>query len=196
LQTRRNGLIFEDAENINMANGSGIKLASSYEKWRIAGGFFRLNYAFRDRYLLEVNGRMDGSTKFPTNEQWAFFPSVSLGWRISEEPFWQVNKNLFTDMKIRASYGSLGNGNVGSYAYRELFKISQMSKLINGTLKQKTSLPTIVPDGLTWETATTANVGLDFGSLNGRLRFSGDAYIRKTTDMFTVGKSFTSSFWS
>ena len=69
LQTRRNGLIFEDAENINMANGSGIKLASSYEKWRIAGGFFRLNYAFRDRYLLEVNGRMDGSTKFPTNEQ-------------------------------------------------------------------------------------------------------------------------------
>lgn len=194
LQTRRNGLIFEDAENINMANGSGIKLASSYEKWRIAGGFFRLNYAFRDRYLLEVNGRMDGSTKFPTNEQWAFFPSVSLGWRISEEPFWQVNKNLFTDMKIRASYGSLGNGNVGSYAYRELFKISQMSKLINGTLKQKTSLPTIVPDGLTWETATTANVGLDFGSLNGRLRFSGDAYIRKTTDMFTVGKALPAVF--
>ena len=97
-------------------------------------------------------------------------------------------------MKIRASYGSLGNGNVGSYAYRELFKISRMSKLINGTLKQKTSLPTIVPDGLTWETATTANVGLDFGSLNGRLRFSGDAYIRKTTDMFTVGKALPAVF--
>lgn len=187
LLTRRNGLIFEDADNMNMANGNGIKLSSDYEKWRIAGGFFRLNYSFNDRYLLEVNGRMDGSTKFPSNQQWAFFPSVSAGWRVSEEPFWQVNENIFSDMKLRLSYGSLGNGNISSYAYRELFTIAQMSHLINGTLKQKTNSPTIVPDGLTWETATTSNVGLDFGSLKGRLRFSGDAYIRKTTDMFTVG---------
>lgn len=185
--SRRNGLIFEDAENINMTNGTGIMLQGDYEKWRIAGGFFRLNYALKDRYLLEVNGRVDGSTKFPTNEQWGFFPSVSGGWRLSEEAFWKVNPNIFSDMKIRLSYGSLGNGNINSYLYRELFRISQMSRLINGTLNQKTSSPSIIPDGLTWETSTTANIGLDFGSLGGRLRFSGDAYIRETKDMFAAG---------
>uniref|UniRef100_UPI003217C286 SusC/RagA family TonB-linked outer membrane protein n=1 Tax=uncultured Draconibacterium sp. TaxID=1573823 RepID=UPI003217C286 len=194
LRTKRNGLIFEDATNLNLANGNGIEIASNYEKWRIAGGFFRFNYAFKDRYLLEVNGRLDGSTKFPTDQQWAFFPSVSAGWRISEEPFWKVDKKLLTDMKFRVSYGSLGNGNVASYAYRELFSISQMSHLINGILNQKTSSPSIIPDGLTWETVTMANIGLDFGSLNGRLRFSGDGYIRKTVDMFTVGPELPALF--
>lgn len=184
---RRNGLIFEDAENINMTNGNASLLQGDYEKWRISGGFFRLNYSFNDRYLLEVNGRLDGSTKFPTNEQWGFFPSLSAGWRLSEEPFWKVSNAVFSDMKIRASYGSLGNGNVRSYLYRELFNIKQMNRLINGALHQSTSSPAVIPDGLTWETSTSANIGLDFGSLGGRLRFSGDAYVRKTKDMFAVG---------
>ena len=185
--TRRNGLIFEDAENINMANGEGITITSNYEKWRIAGGFFRFNYGFKDRYLLEVNGRLDGSTKFPIDKQWGFFPSISGAWRVSEEPFWNVNSNAISDLKIRMSYGSLGNGNISSYAYRELFSISQMGRLINGTLNQKTSVPGVIPDGLTWETATTSNIGIDMGLLQGKMRFTGDAYIRKTTDMFTVG---------
>lgn len=187
LATRRNGLIFDDATNINMATGSGIMVNSNYEKWRIAGGFFRFNYAFNDRYLLEVNGRLDGSTKFPVNQQWGFFPSVSAGWRISEEPFWKVSDKAISDLKIRASYGSLGNGNVASYTYRELFNISQMERLIKGALNQQTSAPVPIPDGLTWETSTTSNLGVDLGALHGRLRFTGDAYIRKTTDMFAVG---------
>ncbi len=185
--TRRNGLIFEDGNNINMANGNGITVSSNYEKWRIAGGFFRLNYAYDDRYLLEVNGRLDGTTKFPTSQQWGFFPSLSAGWRVSEEPFWKVSDNVLSDMKLRASYGSLGNGNIASYAYRELFNISTMNRLINGALNQKTSAPSVLPDGLTWETSTTSNIGIDFGSLKGRLRFTGDAYLRKTKDMFAVG---------
>lgn len=187
INTRRNGLIFEDANNINIANGSGITISSNYEKWRIAGGFFRFNYGFKDRYLLEVNGRLDGSTKFPIDKQWGFFPSVSGAWRVSEEPFWQLSNKAISDLKIRLSYGSLGNGNIASYAYRELFNISQMSRLINGTLNQKTSVPGVIPDGLTWETATTSNIGIDMGLLQGKLRFTGDAYVRTTKDMFTVG---------
>lgn len=187
LLTRRNGLIFEDADNINMANGSGITINSDYEKWRIAGGFFRFNYAFEDRYLLEVNGRLDGSSKFPADQQWGFFPSVSGGWRISEEPFWSVSKKIFSDLKLRASYGSLGNGNIASYAYQELFNIRTMDRLIGGTVNQETSVPSVIPDGLTWETSTTSNLGVDLGSLEGRLRFTGDAYIRKTKNMFAVG---------
>lgn len=194
LHTRRNGLIFEDADNINMANGEGITISGDYEKWRIAGGFFRFNYALKDRYLLEVNGRLDGSSKFPTDQQWGFFPSVSAGWRLSEEPFWKVSKEVLSDVKLRASYGSLGNGNIRSYAYRELFHIYRMSRLIEGKLNQATSHPSIIPNELTWETATTANAGLDFSLLDGRMRFSGDYYVRKTKDMYTVGTTLPAVF--
>lgn len=191
--TRRNGLIFADADNINLTNGSGVTIASNYEKWRIAGGFFRINYGFRDRYLIELNGRLDGSTKFPRNQQWGFFPSISAGWRLSEEPFWSLN-NVFSDVKLRASYGSLGNGNIASYSFQELFTITTMNRLIQGAKNQKTSIPPVLPDGLTWETSTTANVGLDFGVLKGRLRFTGDIYTRKTKDMFAVGIDLPATF--
>lgn len=187
LYVQRNGLLMEDTKNINLALGESITTSGGYEKWRVGGGFFRLNYAFKDRYLLEVNGRYDGSSKFPTDQQWAFFPSASVGWRISEEPFWHVNENLFSDMKVRASYGSLGNGNVASYNFLELLSISTSGRVLNGIKNKYTSAPAVKPEGLTWETATTSNVGLDFGMLQGKLRFTGDAYIRKTTDMYTVG---------
>ncbi|HOW32107.1 MAG TPA: SusC/RagA family TonB-linked outer membrane protein, partial [Bacteroidales bacterium] len=170
--TRRNGLIFVDVNNINLTNGSGITINASHEKWRIAGGFFRFNYGFKDRYLLEVNGRLDGSTKFPVDQQWGFFPSISAGWRLSEEPFWNLD-NIFSDVKLRASYGSLGVGNIASYTFQELFTISTMNRLIQGARNQQTSAPPVLPDGLTWETSTTANLGLDFGLLDGRLRFTG-----------------------
>ena len=187
LYVQRNGLLMEDSKNINLALGESITTSGGYEKWRIGGGFFRLNYGFKDRYLLEVNGRYDGSSKFPTDQQWAFFPSASVGWRISEEPFWHVNENLFSDMKVRASYGSLGNGNVASYNFLELLAISTSDRVLNGAKNKYSSAPAVKPEGLTWETATTTNVGLDFGMLQGKLRFTGDAYVRKTTDMYTVG---------
>ncbi|MGN6437423.1 MAG: TonB-dependent receptor [Agriterribacter sp.] len=194
LFSSRNGLMFPDANNINFTNGSRILLANNYEKWRIAGGFSRLNYAFKDRYLLEVNARLDGSTKFPVNQQWGFFPSVSAGWRISKENFWKVSDKALSDVKLRVSYGSLGNGTIASYQFRELLYIKQMQRLVSEGLGQYTMAPEVLPDGLTWETSTTANLGLDFNSLNGRLRFSGDAYIRKTTDMFAVGLDLPGTF--
>jgi len=188
VQVERNGLIFEDAKDLNMALGQGITTEGGYERWKIAGGFFRVNYSFNDRYLLEVNGRLDGSSKFPSDQQYAFFPSVSAGWRITEEPFWKDN-DVLTDAKIRASYGSLGNGNIAAYSFQELFVVKQSERVLSGVRPQQTEVPAVVPEGLTWETTTTLNFGLDFGMLNNRLRFSGDAYVRKTTDMFTVGMS-------
>lgn len=187
LSASRNGIVYSDADDINLALGQSITTRGGYQKWAIAGGFFRLNYNFRERYLLEVNGRYDGSSKFPTDQQWAFFPSVSAGWRVSEEPFWKVSPKILSNVKIRASYGSLGNGNIPPYTFNEKFGISQLGRVINGIRPQATSMPAVVPNGLTWETATTANLGLDFYALNSRLQFSGDIYQRKTTDMFTVG---------
>ena len=194
LTVRRNGLLLEDSENINLALGDAITTSGAYNKWRIAGGFFRLNYAYKDRYLVEVNGRYDGSSKFPMDQQWAFFPSISAGWRLSEEAFWKVDPKIMSDLKIRASYGSLGNGNVDPYSYMELLGISTSSRVLNGLLNKYTSAPAVMPDGLTWETATTTDIGADFGSLDGRLRFTGDYYIRKTTDMYTVGQTLPDVF--
>ena len=187
VSVQRNGIIFENANDLNLAAGQAINTGGGYEQWAIVGGFSRLNYSFKDRYLIEVNARYDGSSKFPSNQQYGFFPSVSAGWRINKESFWSVPNSAISDLKLRASYGSLGNGNIASYAFQEVFNISQSGVILNGTRPQTTRNPAVVPEGLTWETSTTSNFGLDVATLSGRLSFSGDAYIRKTTDMFTTG---------
>ncbi|MDF2191109.1 TonB-dependent receptor [Paraflavitalea sp. CAU 1676] len=187
LQTQRNVLINEDAQDINLALGQSIVTGGGWDRWTIAGGFFRLNYSFNDRYLLEVNGRYDGSSKFPSNERYAFFPSVSAGWRVSNENFWNVDRSVISDLKVRASYGSLGNGNISSYSFQEQFGISQSGRVLGGIRPQRTSQPGVLPDGLTWETSTTQDIGLDMALLSNRLTLTGDYYIRKTTDMFTQG---------
>lgn len=190
----RNQLLLEDAESIQLATGSSITPGASVTNWRIMGSFFRLNYAFQDRYLIEVNGRYDGSSRFPSSQQWGFFPSVSAGWRLSEEPFWNVSKSVFSDIKFRGSYGSLGNGNIAPYQFLELLTITNSSRVLDGALNKRTSAPDPIPTGLTWERATTTDIGVDFGMVDGKLRFTGDYYIRKTTDMYVVGPTLPEFF--
>jgi len=194
LTAKRNGLIFEDAEDINMALGLLTTTTGGWDRWNNLGGFGRINYAFKDRYLVEINGRYDGSSKFPSTQRFAFFPSFSAGWRVSKEPFWKISDKIISDLKIRASYGSLGNGNIASYNFMEQFGISQMGRILSGVRPQSTSRPSVLPLGLTWETATTENLGLDISAISDRLRFVGDAYIRNTTDMFTPGMTLPAVF--
>lgn len=189
---QRNGLIFEDAKDMNLALGQSINTSGGYEKWRIFGVFSRLNYTFDDKYLLEVNGRYDGSSKFPENESYGFFPSFSGGWRVSQEEFWNVP--FISEFKLRASYGSLGNGNIISYAFQDAYSITQSSRILQGVLSPKTQRPTVLPDGLTWETATTKNIGLDLELFSSKLQFTGDLYSRKTTDMYTIGMTLPAIF--
>ncbi|RZK46665.1 MAG: SusC/RagA family TonB-linked outer membrane protein, partial [Pedobacter sp.] len=186
LAVQRNGIIFENATDLNLTSGQSIVTGGGYEQWAIVGGFSRLNYAFKDRYLIEINARYDGSSKFPSDQQYGFFPSVSAGWRINKEAFWNVSPRVISDLKIRGSYGSLGNGTIASYQFQELFGISQSGVILGGARPQITRNPNVLPEGLTWETSTTTNVGLDITLLAGRLSFVGDAYVRKTTDMFTT----------
>ncbi len=194
LETLRNGLIYEDANDINLALGQSVSTSGGWEKWAVVGGFYRLNYSFKDKYLLELNGRYDGSSKFPSNERYAFFPSVSAGWRLSNESFWKILPKFISDLKIRGSYGSLGNGSIGSYAFQEQFSITQSNRILNGVRPQKTGQPSVIPDGLTWETSTTQDVGIDLGMFSNRLILNADAYIRKTTNMFTVGMTLPAVF--
>ena len=187
-------LLTPDVDNINLAMGIENKnVTGDWYKWRTAGAFARLNYSFDDRYLIELNGRYDGSSKFPKKQRWAFFPSVSVGWRITEEPWFKVSKNAVTNLKVRASYGSLGNSNVGNYAYDETFSFSN-GRIINGSKVRYTSAPSPIPESLTWETAQTLDVGLDMSFLSGRLSFNGDWYSRKTLDMYTVGPTLPDVF--
>lgn len=196
LDVTRNGLIFPDAENINLALGQSITTGGGYEKWAILGGFYRLNYNYDERYLLELAGRYDGSSKFPSNQRYAFFPSASLGWRISSEPFFKVPQGLISELKLRASYGSMGNGNIAAYTFNELFNISKSGRILgpSGIQPQYTGAPSVLPEGLTWETVTTTNGGLDLEMLSGKLRFTGDVYSRRTTDMYTIGRTLPAIF--
>lgn len=190
----KNGLLTENTENINLALGESVQATGGYSKYRLAGVFFRLNYIFKDRYLFEVNGRYDGSSKFPTNEQWAFFPSFSAGWRVSQESFWKVNPNYISDLKVRASYGSLGNGNVAPYSFLDLYNISTSGRVLNGVRNRYTSAPGVIPNNLTWETARTGNIGLDLAFLDNKLTLAADFYKRETLDMYTVGQQLPDVF--
>lgn len=194
LSTQRNGLIYDNAQSINLALGTAITTSGPYERWVVKGAFFRLNYGFDDRYLLELNGRYDGSSKFPSNNQFGTFPSVSAGWRVSNEKFWKVSKKAISDLKLRASYGSLGNGNIDSYRFMELFNIRQSGRVLGGIRPQITSQPNVVPDNLVWEKATTLNLGADVAFLSNRLVINADWYTRKTTDMFTDGPTLPAVF--
>ncbi len=190
----RNGIAYSNATNINLALGQNIVTAGGYEKWAILGGFSRLNYSYKDRYLLELDGRYDGSSKFPSSQRYGFFPSASAGWRISKEAFWHVDPKAISDLKIRGSYGTLGNGSISSYLFQENFSIAQSSRVIAGVRPQETSQPNVLPAGLTWEKATMSDLGMDLSALNNRLTFSGDIYQRLTTNMFTVGKTLPAVF--
>lgn len=195
LVARRDGLLFPDAQDLNLAIGENLNLQGGYEKWKTLGSFFRVNYIYDDRYLLEVNGRYDGSSKFPTYERFAFFPSISLGWRVTEESWWTVSEKVVSDIKFRGSYGSLGNGNIGSYRFQELYGVTaQHPRVLAGTRPSYTSLPAVLPAGLTWETSTTSNIGLDMGFMEDKLQLVADAYVRKTTDMFTTGPTLPAVF--
>ena len=194
LDVTRNGLIFPDAENINLALGQSITTGGNYEKWAILGGFYRLNYNYDERYLLGLNGRYDGSSKFPESQRYAFFPSFSLGWRPSREPFWKIPEGFISDLKFRGSYGSMGNGNIAAYTFNELFNVTRSNRILNGVQPQYTGAPSVLPDGLTWETVTTTNGGVDLEMLAGKLMFTGDVYTRRTTDMYTIGRTLPAIF--
>lgn len=190
----KNGLLTENTENINLALGNSVTATGGYNHYNISGLFTRLNYIYDERYLVEINGRYDGSSKFPSNEKWGFFPSISAGWRLSKEKFWQVNPNSISDLKLRASYGSLGNGNIAPYSYLEQFSISTSGRVLNGARNPQTGSPNVIPNNLTWETAQTTNYGLDINFLNDKLTLTGDYYIRKTLNMYTVGQTLPDLF--
>ncbi|HVS94880.1 MAG TPA: TonB-dependent receptor [Puia sp.] len=184
---QRYGLINSDLPDFSLIDGQAFTLTGGGSEWKTLGSFFRLNYNYAEKYLFEINGRYDGSSKFPGDQQYGFFPSASAGWRVSRESFWNVSPGLISDLKFRASYGTLGNGNVSPYQYLETMSVAKLGMMIGGIVPDATQAPNVIPDGLTWEKSTTANVGADISFLNDHLTASVDWYRRYTNDMFTTG---------
>lgn len=164
--------------------GEGNMISESKGDWSSLGFFGRVNYNYADRYMLEVNLRADGASRFPKNQRWSTFPSVSIGWNVAQEKFWEDWTQVCNYLKIRGSYGVLGNQNTNSfYQYYQKMTTSGGQAVLGG--QQVTVLPVYDPfsTSLTWEKIENAGVGLDFGLFNSRLQGSFDWYQRTTKDM-------------
>lgn len=184
---QRLGMLIPEMYNSFELFDGEMKVEQNDSSYGIIGFFGRANYTFLRRYIFEASARYDGSSKFPSNSQWGLFPSFSIGWRVSEEPWMKWSKGWMENLKLRANYGSLGNGTISPYSFLETMGISKSSVIFDGGYVNYTKNPDVVPSTLTWETVTTYDVGLDFDILKSRLSFSGDYYVRNTTDLITVG---------
>lgn len=184
----REQLIVQELPFMSLAYGNrGTEDGKS--TFAIRGGFARLNYNFDERYLLEINGRYDGTSKFPKEDRFALFPSVSVGWRLDKEKFFSGLKNIFDVLKLRASYGSLGNQDVsGYYPYISTFSTGQVEYLIGNDKPMTAYAPGLISPTLTWEVVTQRNFGIDFVIFSGSLSSSLDIFRRDTKDMLTASE--------
>ena len=186
----RDELISNDLPSMDAATGEKY-VGNSDDSWATRSGFFRINYSSADRYLLEVNGRYDLSSKFPKDDRSVFSPSFSLGWKLSEESwFKQATNGFFDELKIRASYGSLANQALdnGWYAYLSNYGTGTLGYIMGGKQPQYVLPGGLVSNTVTWEKVTQWDLGLDFVILQNRLKGTFDYYQRKTTDMLGPGR--------
>lgn len=189
----RQGIIVSDLTSLDVTSGTDPdgnmvppEVSGLYENWATTGYFGRLNYNYKETYLLEVNIRYDGTSRFRADKRWNMFPSFSAGWNIANENFWGGLEDAISVMKFRASYGELGNQNTTDwYPTYQIMDVgaSNGSWLVNGLQPNTATAPELVSQYLTWERIRSWNLGLDFRMLNNRLSTSFDYYTRYTDDM-------------
>ncbi len=187
IEAVKNTLISPDVPTINTAT-SDPQAYGAYNHTSVAGFFARLNWNYKNRYMFEANGRYDGSSRFVGDKRWGFFPSFSAGWNIAQEDFFNgvAEKAQITSLKLRASWGQLGNTNTNDAwypFYQTMPTYSNYSWLVNGSRPNYAVNPGMVSTEKTWETVETWDVGLDWGLFNNRLTGSFDYFVRYTYDM-------------
>lgn len=164
-------------------------VGTEYYAYAIRSFFGRINYTFKDRYIVEANGRYDGSSRFPSSNRWGMFPSVSAAWIASEEGFMRGMSPVLSTLKFRGSYGSLGNQSVPYFGYIQTLPTTKSGYLIDGNINQTvidgSPLLQVDPSSYTWEKVTTTNVGVDMGFLQNKLQASFDYFVRNTRGMLT-----------
>jgi hypothetical protein len=189
----RDGIIVPGKPEVDITTGLGPDgeavtpgTSGNRNRWTTAGFFGRINYDYKGKYLLEMNGRYDGSSRYRKGNQWKFFPSISAGWNIASEDFMESINNIIGQLKLRFSYGSLGNQNTSNW-YQTFQTISFQSAsgqwIQNGLKPNVAWTPALVSESLTWEKIESYNMGIDFAFLKNRLHGSFDCYVRNTKDM-------------
>lgn len=185
-----------DVKNPQLAFGNGTITGTGAKTWQSQMGFFgRVNYAYQDKYLFEANIRRDGSSKFPTDLQWKWFPSFSAGWVVTQEEFMDWSKSFMNQLKIRGSWGTIGDQSVPNNLYVSTMKNTQ-SPWINssGARDWYLSTPSAVYSSITWQDITTLNIGADARFLNNRLGFVFDWYQRETRNMIVPYEGVAATF--
>ncbi|MBR4408111.1 MAG: SusC/RagA family TonB-linked outer membrane protein, partial [Bacteroidales bacterium] len=182
-------LVGTDSDGNKRVEGSG-----GQNRYTLLGFFSRFNYDFKGKYLFELNARYDGTSRFKRGHRWGLFPSASLGWRLSEEPFFSSLLPVVNNAKVRFSYGQLGNQNVGYYDYIRKISLDEQTYLFEGGKPVIAKIGAPVAGDLTWEIATHYNLGLDFNMFDNKIDFSGEVYIRDTKDMLVSGNDLPSVY--
>lgn len=189
LSGRADNLITPSVPTINTAT-SNMRASGGYSEWASAGFFARLNYNYKERYLIELNGRYDGVSRFIGSKRWGFFPSVSLGWNLGNEDFYKNHLGKFAEalhtIKFRGSWGDLGNMNTNNwYPFYQTMPtgIENSSWIVDGVKQNTAGTPGIVSSNMTWERVRQWNIGVDLGAFNNRLTASFDYFVRNTLDM-------------
>ncbi len=193
--SERRKLLDPSKGELNLATGDQF-VGGAANHWSTLGFFGRVNYSYKNKYLLELNGRYDGSSRFPQTELWGFFPSISAGYVISEEGFMSNTKDIISFLKLRASYGSIGNQAVGEYRFLSLMDQKASNWILPGINNPTFTTPSPVSQSLTWEKVNTLDIGADVRVLNDKVGLTFDWYQRITKDMITPGVTLPNSFGS
>ena len=192
IEASKQNSISDDLNSLGLAT-SNAETTGSASEWALQGLFYRFSYDFKKKYLIEFNGRYDGSSRFPEEHRWGFFPSVSAGWIVSKEDFFDGINDTFSLLKLRASYGSLGNQNISDYAYiPTLNKGINTGYAIDGSTLGYIESPGLNPNEITWEEVKTLNLGVDVGFFNNSLTAGFDWFQRDTDGMLTAGATLPS----
>lgn len=175
------GFLGNDLRELNAGTANAQVTGTSSKSVRMSY-FGRLNYSFLDRYLFEANLRYDGSSRFAKGHRWGIFPSFSAGWRISEEPFMK-QVDWVDNLKVRASWGKLGNSDIEMFRYVDLVNIADYTYALNGKIQNGAAVDAYNDPNISWETTTMTDIGLDASLYSGRLTFSLDLFDKKTSDI-------------
>jgi len=190
----RNNFASNNYVQLNMGDANTQTNSGTYNEWALLSYFGRLNYSFKDRYLLEATVRVDGSSRFPKNNRFATFPSAAVGWRVSEEPFFQSLKDVVNNLKLKASYGTLGNQEIGNYPYQQSLTTGNNQLYVFGTATQAGAAPTTFVDpNLHWESTRTTDGGIELGLWKGIISMEANYFSRKTFDILETPSAGVSS---
>lgn len=190
-------LTSDDLDDLNLKGTGERRVDGGHKDYAIQGIFGRINYDYKGKYLVEISGRIDGTSRFAKGHRWGSYPSGSVGWRMSEENFFQSLRKTVDNLKIRFSYGRLGNQNIKEYYtyLRQVESYTFAGYTFDGSVSgDYTSLSTPLASDRTWEKAEHFDIGLDASLFNTRLNITADAYIRNTIDMLGPGVSLPSVY--